>query len=330
MLVLYTNEVPYTHIMWAHFCTFPAVLLLGIRNSIVPVALYSAACGYIVYVRIDNSTGSYWSDVEFDQFVMLQMMILVFAYFSEWTIAKAIQRLQDARVQEKRAAEEHARHMNTILDNKKKLLVDVSHELRTPLSVLKAGIEAMEDGINKNEDTYPLLHSKVNQIDRLIQDIYLISKSDIDQLTLYIDSIAMHELQDELFSSFQQLAKERGLTLTVNQAAADDCYVEGDWQRLLQLFGNLLQNSADYTDRGGQIEINARTLPSSVEITVQDSAPVCRKKSTLNYLNGFTVWRHQEAALLEAPAWVWPFAKSLPKHTTEALALPPRRWAAWP
>lgn len=140
MLALYSNDVPYTHIMWAHFCTFPAVLLLGIRNSIVPVALYSVICGYLVYSRIDNSTGSYWSDVEFDQFVMLQMMILVFAYFSEWTIAKAIQRLQDARVQEKRAAEEHARHMSTMLDNKKKLLVDVSHELRTPLAVLKAGI----------------------------------------------------------------------------------------------------------------------------------------------------------------------------------------------
>lgn len=131
----------------------------------------------------------------------------------------------------------------------------------------------MEDGINKKEDTYPLLHSKVNQIDRLIQDIYLISKSDIDQLTLHIDSIAMNELQDELFSSFQPLAKERGLTLTGNRAAATDCYVEGDWQRLLQLFGNLLQNSADYTDRGGQIEIRSRTLPSGVEITVQDSAP---------------------------------------------------------
>ncbi len=155
--------------------------------------------------------------------------------------------------------------------------MNVSHELRTPLSVLKANIEALEDGINQQEESYPVIHRKLDQIDRLIQDIYLISKHDIQQLTLYVEPVFLSELTDELVSSFHQLAEEKGLMLSVNNSLtsneSNNFAIEGDRQRLMQLFSILLQNSLNYTDPGGQINLSIQAVRSGIEITVQDSAP---------------------------------------------------------
>jgi two-component system sensor histidine kinase BaeS len=135
----------------------------------------------------------------------------------------------------------------------------------------------MEDGIKQHEESYPVIHRKLDQIDRLIQDIYFISKSDAQQLTLYVDTVFLSELTDELMSSFHHLAEEKGLMLSVNNSptsdVCNDMSIKGDWQRLIQLFSNLLQNSLDYTDRGGQIYLSTQAVRSGIEITVQDSAP---------------------------------------------------------
>lgn len=290
-------------IAWVHAVAFVLVFMLGMKKSMVPVAIYSGSLILQILLGIDNNADDKWHTASLLQFIYIHFIVLSIAYFNEWTTTKAFQERDQAREHEKKSAEMYARRMAKLLDNKKQLLVDVSHELRTPLSVLKANIEAMEDGINQHEESYPVIHRKLHQIDRLIQDIYFISKSDVQQLTLYFDTVFLSELTDELISSFHQLAEEKGLVLNVdNPLKSDepnDMTIEGDWQRLIQLFGNLLQNSLDYTDRGGQINLSTQAVRTGIEITIQDSAPgvpehehrklferLYRKKSSRNRANG--------------------------------------------
>jgi signal transduction histidine kinase len=47
--------------------------------------------------------------------------------------------------------------------------------------------------------------------------------------------------------------------------------VDADPTRLAQVFANLLDNSAKYTNRGGQIEIEVRTDDANVLVTVRDN-----------------------------------------------------------
>jgi two-component system sensor histidine kinase BaeS len=251
--------------------------MLGVKKSIVPITLYSGSLSFQVYLSLDNTIDDTWYTPHFFEFIYTHSLVLFAAYFTEWSTSKAFQERDQAREQERKSAAAHVEHVEKLLDNKKQLLVDVSHELRTPLSVLKANIEAMEDGIKQHEESYPVIHRKLDQIDRLIQDIYIISKHDVQQLTLYVDTVFLSEMTDELMSSFRQLAEEKGLMLSMNNSLpgdeSNDMTIEGDWQRLIQLFGNLLQNSLDYTDPGGQINLSTRTARSGIEITVQDSAP---------------------------------------------------------
>ena len=281
MLSMNLSGTPMLGIAWVHAVAFVLVFMLGIKKSIVPVAIYSGSLILQIILGLDNSADDGWDTSSLLQFIYIHFIVLSIAYFNEWSITRAFKERDQAREQEQNNTAAYARHVEMLLDNKKQLLVDVSHELRTPLSVLKANIEAMEDGINHHEESYPVIHRKLNQIDRLIQDIYFISKSDAQQLVLYVNTIVLSELIDELMLSFRPLADEKGLILSVNDRlnnrlhndASNDIRIEGDRQRLIQLFSNLLQNSLDYTDRGGKINLSSRAVRSGVEITIQDSAP---------------------------------------------------------
>ena len=271
------SDLPSLTTALAHISAFALVVMLGIKKSIVPITLYSGSLILQIFLGLDNSADDTLDIPHFIEFIYIHSLTLFIGYYNEWSMAKAFQERDQAREQKRNNTEAYARRVEKLLDNKKQLLVDVSHELRTPLSVLKAHIEAMEDGINQHEESYPVIHRKLDQIDRLIQDIYFISKYDIQQLTLYVDTVFLSELTDELMSSFRQLAEEKGLMLNVKNSPtsdeSNDMTIEGDWQRLIQLFGNLLQNSLDYTDRGGQINLSTRAVRTGIEITVQDSAP---------------------------------------------------------
>ncbi len=273
MMGMNLGDVPMLSDAWAHVVAFALVFMLGVKKSIAPITLYSGGLILQIYLGLDNSADNAWDRSRFYEFIYIHGLSLLVVYYNEWSIAKAFRARDQAREQERK----NAKHIEKLLENKKQLLVDVSHELRTPLSVLKANIEAMEDGINQQEESYPVIHRKLDQIDRLIQDIYFISKSDIQQLTLYVEPVLLSELMEELVSSFHQLAEEKGLTLSVDNSLTSDASngftLEGDRQRLIQLFSNLLQNSLDYTDGGGEINLSSQAVRSGIEIKVQDSAP---------------------------------------------------------
>jgi signal transduction histidine kinase len=218
MMSMNLNNLPMLSTAWVHIVAFALIFMLGVKKSIVPITLYSGSLSFQVYLSLDNTIDDTWYTPHFFEFIYTHNLVLFAAYFTEWSTSKAFQERDQAREQERKSAETHAKHIEMLLDNKKQLLVNVSHELRTPLSALKANIEAMEDGINQHEESYPVIHRKLDQIDRLIQDIYFISKYDTQQLTLYIDTVFLSELTDELVSSFHQLAEEKGLTLSVNNS----------------------------------------------------------------------------------------------------------------
>ena len=277
MMSINLSGLPILNAAFIHIVAFVLVFVLGIKKSIIPIFIYSGGLIFKVYLSINNGADEALGLSRFSQFISIHALVLFFAYYNEWSMAKAFRERDQAREQEKKNAEAYTSRVEKLLDNKKQLLVNVSHELRTPLSILKANVEAMEDGINQHEESYPVIHRKLHQIDRLIQDIYFISKYDTQQITLHVEPVFLPDLTDELMSSFHQLAEEKGLILSVSNSLtsdeSNDVTIEADWQRLIQLFGNLLQNSLDYTDHGGKINLSTLAVRSGIEITVQDSAP---------------------------------------------------------
>ncbi|MCO1333256.1 ATP-binding protein [Microbulbifer sp. OS29] len=159
-------------------------------------------------------------------------------------------------------------------DARNRWMADISHELRTPLAVLKGQIEAIQDGVRTaSAENLRILHTKIQQLSRLIDDLYELSLSDAGALSYCKSDIPLVKTLRSVIEDFQVAFEQKNILLSSNIHLSEDKLVYADEARLNQLFSNLLTNSLRYTDSGGQLKITARCEARTVIITQEDSAP---------------------------------------------------------
>ena len=152
------------------------------------------------------------------------------------------------------------------------LFTDISHELLTPVAVLRAQIEAWQDGI-QSMDTKSLnsLHQQVMDLSALIQDIQDLADADAGSLQYRMESINLKVPLEQALQSFSQQLKDKNLT--IEQQIDNTIWIKGDDHRLRQLFNNLIHNAIRYTDVGGEIKIQLSKVDEVAIFTIEDSAP---------------------------------------------------------
>jgi two-component system, OmpR family, sensor histidine kinase BaeS len=155
---------------------------------------------------------------------------------------------------------------------RRRFMADVSHELRTPLAVLSGELEALEDGVRPlTRASLVSLRSEVASLGKLVEDLNQLALADVGALAYRKESVEVASLVEQALEPYRERLAERGLALEARLDGA--ARVFGDADRLTQMFRNLLENSARYTDRGGRVRVAIRRHDSCVAIDVEDSAP---------------------------------------------------------
>lgn len=159
------------------------------------------------------------------------------------------------------------------LQSRNQWIADISHELRTPLTILRGDIEALRDGVRPlNSDNLDLLHSEVLHLNRLVDDLYQITLSDVGGLQYQMVPLEFGLLLKQTLEPFHYLAKEKGLRLIVN-LPKEPIKICGDADRLQQMITNLVNNSIAYTDTPGQIKLSLFKTNKQLKLAIEDSAP---------------------------------------------------------
>jgi len=164
--------------------------------------------------------------------------------------------------------------------SRKQWVADTSHELRTPVSVLRAQIEALQDGVRTaSPENIALLLRQVMSLNKLIDDLYALARADIGEQVFQIQEYCLNDLIDDVLASFSEklVSAQLTLTTTYQNQAHDKIYLKVDPERLRQVFINLLENSVRYTAAGGHISLdiaqNSEGASSHIVITLKDSVP---------------------------------------------------------
>ncbi|NKB37130.1 MAG: HAMP domain-containing protein [Gammaproteobacteria bacterium] len=156
---------------------------------------------------------------------------------------------------------------------RKQWIADISHELRTPLSVLRGEIEALQDGVREmSQDRLESLHMQIMNLNRLINDLYELSMSDIGALNYEKELVNIVEVLSGTINSMSAEFESKGVAVSFTHEQ-DDIQLFADGERMQQLFSNLLTNSLRYTDAPGQLEIDVGKKGETIVIVMQDSAP---------------------------------------------------------
>jgi two-component system, OmpR family, sensor histidine kinase BaeS len=152
-------------------------------------------------------------------------------------------------------------------------VADTSHELRTPLSVLRAQMEALQDGIRvATPDTIALMLRQVLSLTKLVDDLHELARADLGQRQYDKTATDAWRLVQDVLAGFAEKFRVAGLAVSIG-AMPSRTMVHGDAERLRQVVGNLLENSVRYTDAGGCIVVGGTVAGSELHIAIDDSAP---------------------------------------------------------
>jgi len=180
------------------------------------------------------------------------------------------------RVDELGRLSDNINHLSQTLqansENQKTFFADISHDLRTPVSVLRAQIEAIQDGIQKpDEKQLNQLHHQVMTLSLLINDIQDLAGTELGSMQYQKQAINLSQLLTAVISSFSSQFMTADISLL--EAIEDNRWIVGDSLRLQQLFNNVLNNSLRYTDAGGSVNISLKKHKHWVIVTIEDSTP---------------------------------------------------------
>ncbi|MCK4503584.1 MAG: hypothetical protein KAU22_11160 [Desulfuromonadales bacterium] len=150
---------------------------------------------------------------------------------------------------------------------------DVTHELRTPLTILRGETElALRSGRNV-EQLREVLESNLEEISRmtyLIEDLLLLSKSDLGEIPLKAEPLPLNDLIEELHHQAQLLATDKNIEVKL-LCPQQQILLHADNLRLRQVFLNLLTNAIKYTSEDGTVVIELTPHADTVAIAISDT-----------------------------------------------------------
>ncbi len=150
-------------------------------------------------------------------------------------------------------------------------LSNVSHELRTPLSSIRLMIETVLDS-GDAEASALFLPQALAQVDRLTELVARFleqASTESGHIRLRLREVDIEELARSIAASFEPAALGKGVNIEVK--VARPVRLEGDPDRLAQVFVNLIDNALRHTPVGGEIAIEIDAEGSEAVLRVRDS-----------------------------------------------------------
>jgi two-component system OmpR family sensor kinase len=160
--------------------------------------------------------------------------------------------------------------LEALFTSQQRLLADVSHELRTPLTVIKGNVDLMRRMKSLDPESLASIDQEAGRLTRLVGGLLLLAQADTGKLALVMNKVELDLLITEVFQEMSILAASK-VHLHLNEI--DQVYVNGDRDRLKQVFINLTANAIQYTPQGGDVYVSLEQIKDQARVIVRDTGP---------------------------------------------------------
>jgi two-component system, OmpR family, sensor histidine kinase BaeS len=155
-------------------------------------------------------------------------------------------------------------------NQRKQMTADLAHDLRTPLSILRGYTEGLQDGrLAGSASLYRIMHGEVEHLQRLVEDLRVLSLADAGELPLNRRAVDPLALIERTALAYFDAAERQGVTLRVEQAGPLPS-IQVDTDRMTQVLNNLVSNALHHTP-SGEITLSAAARGRQVQIQVRDT-----------------------------------------------------------
>jgi two-component system OmpR family sensor kinase len=160
--------------------------------------------------------------------------------------------------------------LEALFTSQQRLLADVSHELRTPLTVIKGNVDLMRRMNSLDEESLTSIDQEAGRLTRLVGGVLLLAQAESGKLALSMNRVELDLLITEVFQEMSILARNK-VHLRLNEI--DQVYVNGDRDRLKQVFINLVANAIQYTPPGGEVFLSLEKIGEQARVICRDTGP---------------------------------------------------------
>ena len=157
---------------------------------------------------------------------------------------------------------------------KNDFISSVSHELRTPLTAIKGWGETLQNSRDIDPETMRkgmhVILTETERLSTMVEELLDFSRMQSGRLSMVTQKMdILAELSDAVLM-FTQRAIKDGITLNYDEPD-DFVVVEGDRNRLRQVFINIIDNALKYSDKGDSVTITARRRDQNFIVSVADT-----------------------------------------------------------
>ena len=163
-------------------------------------------------------------------------------------------------------------------ENRKELISNISHDLKTPLTSIKGYVEGIREGVANDPEKLrkyiDVIHTKTLDMDRMIDDLFLLSKLDLEQEKFHFDAVPLEEFYRQTMSELHIEYERADLRLTSEYEAGSDVVATMDAQKLKRAILNVVGNSVKFMDKKEpHIHVYFGRQAESWFIAVTDNGP---------------------------------------------------------
>ena len=155
---------------------------------------------------------------------------------------------------------------------KDEFLATLAHELRNPLAPIRNSVHILRLAAPNEGSAYLLeiMERQVGYMVRLVDDLLEVSRITRGKIELRKERVELSVVIQAAVETARPLVESARHELTIT-LTHEPLYLEADRVRLAQVFANLLNNAAKYTDEGGRIWITTAREDDTAVVTVRDS-----------------------------------------------------------
>lgn len=135
-------------------------------------------------------------------------------------------------------------------ENRKALIINISHDLKTPITSIQGYVEAITDNDeilqDKLEQYLKVIHNNTVYMNRLIDDLFLFSKLDMQKLEFNFTEINICPFIEDMMEEFKLEVEEKNIGFEYNNILTMDHIVKMDAKRFYRIIRNIIDNAVKY------------------------------------------------------------------------------------
>ncbi|MCM1988262.1 HAMP domain-containing sensor histidine kinase [Oceanirhabdus seepicola] len=186
-------------------------------------------------------------------------------------IGRVIQSFETMRCELKKSVEQQIQYE----ENRKELISSISHDLKTPITSIKGYVEGIMDGVANSEEKLEkylqVIYNKSEDMDQLINDLFLFSRLDLNRLPFEMDEIHIYRFMEDCINELRLEYSKQNIIINYNNNINFNTKVIMDSQKIKRVIFNIVQNAIKFMNKDEKVLMIELREEEKINIRIKDN-----------------------------------------------------------